>query len=280
MRAAARHRRSDPAPARPRPLGDPLRRSSRRSGWRWRSRSLSRATSRRSRPASWSSTTTAATSPRSSSTTFSGRSSRPASSNSPRSPTRRPRRGGPGPASAGAAIIIPAGFSEAIEAGQPTEVRLLGGECPISLELARSVVEPVREHHRRDPAADRDQRRERRAGGCGHDRRSPGRGRRAASRSRPGHGPRIPPGQPADVLRRGDGDHVRVLRDPVRRARPARRSAGRDDEPAPGRADPARRDPPRRVARRLRPRARLDDRAVARDDRCSRARAGARRRWS
>jgi ABC-2 type transport system permease protein len=39
-----------------------------------------------------------------------------------------------------AAIIIPAGFSEAIEAGQPTEVRLLGGEALISLELARSAV--------------------------------------------------------------------------------------------------------------------------------------------
>jgi len=41
---------------------------------------------------------------------------------------------------AGAAIVIPAGFSDSVEAGRPTAVRLLGGEYPISLELARSAV--------------------------------------------------------------------------------------------------------------------------------------------
>lgn len=41
---------------------------------------------------------------------------------------------------AGAAIVIPDGFSAAIEAGAETEIRLLGGESPISLEIARSVV--------------------------------------------------------------------------------------------------------------------------------------------
>lgn len=42
--------------------------------------------------------------------------------------------------SAGAAILIPSGFSAAIQAGQPAEIRLLGGEFAISLEIARSVV--------------------------------------------------------------------------------------------------------------------------------------------
>lgn len=41
---------------------------------------------------------------------------------------------------ASAAIIIPAGFTEAVELGQPTQVRVLGGEFPISLEVARSAV--------------------------------------------------------------------------------------------------------------------------------------------
>ena len=39
-----------------------------------------------------------------------------------------------------------------------------------------------------------------------------------------------------DVLRRRDGHHVRVLRDPVRGARPAGRASGRDPWPAPRRA--------------------------------------------
>lgn len=41
---------------------------------------------------------------------------------------------------AGAAIIIPAGFSDAVTRGRPAEIRILGGEFPISLEVARSVV--------------------------------------------------------------------------------------------------------------------------------------------
>jgi ABC-2 type transport system permease protein len=41
---------------------------------------------------------------------------------------------------AGAVIIIPPGFSEAIVAGSPTEIRLLGGEFPASFEVARAVV--------------------------------------------------------------------------------------------------------------------------------------------
>ena len=41
---------------------------------------------------------------------------------------------------AGAAIVIPPGFSDAVTAGRPAEIRLLGGEFPISLEVARSVV--------------------------------------------------------------------------------------------------------------------------------------------
>ncbi len=41
---------------------------------------------------------------------------------------------------ASAAIIIPAGFSSAIQSGSPTELRILGGEYAISLEIARSIV--------------------------------------------------------------------------------------------------------------------------------------------
>lgn len=41
---------------------------------------------------------------------------------------------------AGAVVVIPAGFSDAITSGTPTEVRLLGGEFPASFEVARSVV--------------------------------------------------------------------------------------------------------------------------------------------
>jgi ABC-2 type transport system permease protein len=42
---------------------------------------------------------------------------------------------------AGAVIVIPAGFSTAITAGQPTTIRLLGGQFPASFEVARSVVD-------------------------------------------------------------------------------------------------------------------------------------------
>jgi ABC-2 type transport system permease protein len=41
---------------------------------------------------------------------------------------------------AGAAIVIPPGFSAAVGAGQPAVVRILGGEYAVSLEIARSVV--------------------------------------------------------------------------------------------------------------------------------------------
>jgi ABC-2 type transport system permease protein len=41
---------------------------------------------------------------------------------------------------AGAMVVIPAGFSDAIASGVPTEVRLLGGEFPASFDVARSVV--------------------------------------------------------------------------------------------------------------------------------------------
>ncbi len=41
---------------------------------------------------------------------------------------------------AGAAIIIPAGFTTAVEAGQPAQIRILGGEFAVSLEIARSAV--------------------------------------------------------------------------------------------------------------------------------------------
>ncbi len=41
---------------------------------------------------------------------------------------------------AGAAIVIPAGFSDTIAAGRPATIRILGGEFAASLEVARSVV--------------------------------------------------------------------------------------------------------------------------------------------
>jgi ABC-2 type transport system permease protein len=41
---------------------------------------------------------------------------------------------------AGAVVIIPAGFSTAIQGGEPTAVRLLGGRYPASFEVARAVL--------------------------------------------------------------------------------------------------------------------------------------------
>ena len=41
---------------------------------------------------------------------------------------------------AGAAIIIPAGFSAAVDGAQPIALRVLGGRYPVSLEVARAVV--------------------------------------------------------------------------------------------------------------------------------------------
>lgn len=40
----------------------------------------------------------------------------------------------------GAAIIIPAGFSDAVQAGQPAELRVIGGQSTLSVEIARSVL--------------------------------------------------------------------------------------------------------------------------------------------
>jgi ABC-2 type transport system permease protein len=41
---------------------------------------------------------------------------------------------------AGAAIVIPDGFSESVAAGAPRQIRILGGEFAVSLEVARSAV--------------------------------------------------------------------------------------------------------------------------------------------
>ncbi len=40
----------------------------------------------------------------------------------------------------GAAIVIPAGFTAAVESGQPAQIRVLGGEYAVALEIARSAV--------------------------------------------------------------------------------------------------------------------------------------------
>jgi len=42
--------------------------------------------------------------------------------------------------SAAAAIVIPEGFTAAVEAGRPAEVRIVGGEFAVSVEIARSAV--------------------------------------------------------------------------------------------------------------------------------------------
>lgn len=41
---------------------------------------------------------------------------------------------------AGAAIVIPAGLTDAVAAGKPAQIRILGGEFAVSIELARSAV--------------------------------------------------------------------------------------------------------------------------------------------
>jgi ABC-2 type transport system permease protein len=41
---------------------------------------------------------------------------------------------------AGAAIVIPAGFSDAVHNGTPTQIRILGGSSPISREVVRATV--------------------------------------------------------------------------------------------------------------------------------------------
>jgi ABC-2 type transport system permease protein len=41
---------------------------------------------------------------------------------------------------AGAAIVIPPGFSAAVQAGKPSEIRILSGEYLVSAEIARSTV--------------------------------------------------------------------------------------------------------------------------------------------
>ena len=41
---------------------------------------------------------------------------------------------------AGAAILIPAGLTADVESGRPAQIRVLGGEFPVSLEIARSAV--------------------------------------------------------------------------------------------------------------------------------------------
>lgn len=41
---------------------------------------------------------------------------------------------------AGAAIVIPAGFTDAIHDGQPTQLRVLGGSSPVSREVVRATV--------------------------------------------------------------------------------------------------------------------------------------------
>jgi ABC-2 type transport system permease protein len=40
----------------------------------------------------------------------------------------------------GSAVIIPAGFSQAIVAGRPTEVRIIGGQYVVAVEVARATV--------------------------------------------------------------------------------------------------------------------------------------------
>ena len=132
---------------------------------------------------------------------------------------------------AGAVVVIPAGFSEAIASGTPTRVRLLGGEFPASFEVARSVVTRF--------AAE--------AGGAqllvatAAEAGVPqliGQAVEALSAPPPDRGrrrrPARAPGRTRHLLRRRDGDHVRVLRDAVRRARDPCRPPDGDAVAAPG----------------------------------------------
>jgi ABC-2 type transport system permease protein len=153
---------------------------------------------------------------------------------------------------AGAAIVIPAGFSDSVQAGSPAQIRILGGEFAVSLEVARSAVSrfvdnlgavqlmlatDARLGGSIDPARGR---------GPGHDPRTgPDHGRRLEHR--------FAAGRPGDLLWGRDGDHVRLLRHAIWRPRHPRRSTGRDDEPPPRRADLAAGHPAWRRAASFRP---------------------------
>ena len=131
---------------------------------------------------------------------------------------------------AGAAIVIPAGLHRRGRRGQPAELRDPRRRATSTArEVARAVVVRVRRRRRGRPARGPDDRRDRRPG---RSRRRSTRPRRPSPRLEPRSPSREPgrrraPGVDGDVLRRGDGHHVRLLRDPVRRARTARRAARR-----------------------------------------------------
>ena len=149
-----------------------------------------------------------------------------------------------------AVIVIPAGFSARVQAGQPASMQVIGNvDAPISTEVARSIAESFAADLNRirlsvatvaagttprvaraDPGARRPGRRGRRAGG----------GQR---RVRADEGTR-----PEVVLRRGDGRVLPVLHRPVRRDQPARGAQRRDAGPAAGRPDQPGLDPRREAA--------------------------------
>ena len=174
----------------------------------------------------------------------------PGSPTSCRSPTRRPppprsTRTGPAPRSSSRPASPPPSTR-----GDPAEIRILaGGERHRPGGRPRGRGHRFAADDRGGPARGPDDRRERRPGRPG-DRSRPRRPRSAAPAPiavtdlAAGQAP----GVDGHVLRRRDGDHVRLLRDPVRRARAPRRAARRDAQPAPRRAR-VRRRPSSSVAR-------------------------------
>ena len=142
---------------------------------------------------------------------------------------------------AGAVVVIPAGFSQAIASGTATQVRLLGGEFPASFEVARSVVTRFAAEAARPSCSSPRPRRRGIPALLGR----PSRRCRHRPRSRSSTPSHRAPGRTRHLLRRRDGDHVRVLRDAVRRTRDPRRPPDRDAVAAPGSAAHGRRDPAR-----------------------------------
>ena len=127
-----------------------------------------------------------------------------------------------------AAIVIPAGFSAAVQAGEPGRLLVIGGSSSLPSEVARSVLAGFGSQVTAVQVAV--------GTALGSPARRPIRRSRPRSRRRPwtpgpDRGHRRRDGRPErldeDVLRRLDGRPVRVLRGPVRRAGPAGRAAQR-----------------------------------------------------
>ena len=159
------------------------------------------------------------------------------------------------------AIVIPAGFSDAVTsrpAGRAADHRRQrrdrprGGARRRSSRFAADVgaVQLAVAHDRGGRRRGRTRRPSRPPRPAIARREPDPVGRRAADEA---------PGVDGHLLRRGDGDPVRLLRGPVRRAGAARRASRRDAQPAARGPDPARGHRARQGPRQHGPRDRLDD---------------------